>query len=71
VKRYPLRRAAHQQAGAHGVSHWKVIHPLRKQLQLNASALQVPIGVETEGIVDSTLLTKSSACDVCGFCNNL
>jgi len=55
MKRYGVPRVAFiNKLDRMGANPWKVIRDLRKQLKLNAHALQVPIGAENdlEGVVD-------------------
>lgn len=55
MKRYGVPRIAFiNKLDRMGANPWKVIRDLRKQLKLNAVALQVPIGAENdlEGVVD-------------------
>ncbi|CAK4067337.1 unnamed protein product [Aphanomyces euteiches] len=55
MKRYGVPRIAFiNKLDRMGANPWKVINDLRKQLKLNAAAVQVPIGLEDrlEGVVD-------------------
>ncbi|RHY33598.1 hypothetical protein DYB32_001527 [Aphanomyces invadans] len=55
MKRYGVPRIAFiNKLDRMGANPWKVIKDLRKQLKLNAAAVQVPIGIEDqlEGVVD-------------------
>ncbi|RHY02017.1 hypothetical protein DYB25_000206 [Aphanomyces astaci] len=55
MKRYGVPRIAFiNKLDRMGANPWKVINDLRKQLKLNAAAVQVPIGIEDhlEGVVD-------------------
>ena len=55
MKRYNVPRLAFvNKLDRQGSNPWKVIEDLRKQLKLNAAAVQIPIGLESEhkGIVD-------------------
>jgi elongation factor G len=55
MKRYGVPRVAFiNKLDRMGANPWKVINDLRTQLKLNATAVQVPIGIENdlEGVVD-------------------
>jgi elongation factor G len=55
MKRYNVPRLAFvNKLDRQGSNPWKVVNDLRKQLSLNAAAVQIPIGLENqhEGVVD-------------------
>lgn len=58
MKRYNVPRLAFiNKLDRQGSNPWKVIGDLRNQLKLNASAVQIPLGLEEkhEGVVDLIL----------------